>query len=99
MKLSEYQTVSKRTIPQDSQSLHELVYGLIGEVGEVTELLKKHKFHGNTLNTRKLQEELGDVLWYLAAIATTHDLKLETIARANISKLLARYPTGFMRRW
>lgn len=40
-------------------------------------------------------EELGDVLWYVAALATTCDLSLAEIAEFNIAKLKKRYPNGF----
>ncbi len=37
-----------------------------------------------------LKYELGDVLWYLAQIATELDLSLDEIAQANLDKLKAR---------
>jgi NTP pyrophosphatase (non-canonical NTP hydrolase) len=37
-----------------------------------------------------LAKELGDVLWYLAQIATEADLDLAVIAAANIEKLSSR---------
>ena len=37
-----------------------------------------------------LSKELGDVLWYLAQIATEADLELDAIAEANIEKLSSR---------
>lgn len=44
--------------------------GLLGEIGEVCDLLKKHHLHGHPLaETReKLQLELGDVYWYVCAL-------------------------------
>jgi NTP pyrophosphatase (non-canonical NTP hydrolase) len=49
------------------------------------------------LDPAKLASELGDVLWYLAAIATAHDIDLNAVARGNIWKLRQRYPDGFRR--
>jgi NTP pyrophosphatase (non-canonical NTP hydrolase) len=37
-----------------------------------------------------LSKELGDVLWYLAQLATEAQLDLDVIAQANIEKLLSR---------
>ena len=98
MQLSEYQYMSKRTIPllEDYKELaSNFSMGLSGEAGEVTDLLKKHLFHGHILEKDKLEEELGDVLFYLAGLATIHGLNLENIAEANVSKLSKRYPEGF----
>lgn len=69
--------------------------GLAGEAGEVVEMIKKHVGHGHPLDKEKLLKELGDVLWYVAAIARTADLDLSTIATANIEKLKKRYPEKF----
>lgn len=103
MKLSEYQSQSRRTM-RVSETLdpdrfdHFLCnhgLGLAGESGEVVELIKKAVFHGHDLDRLKLRKELGDVLWYLAAIATMCGLDLDDVAEGNISKLKARYPDGF----
>lgn len=69
--------------------------GLAGEAGEVCDALKKHLYHGHALSREALTEELGDVLWYVVALANTLDLPLEAIVRTNIAKLQARYPEGF----
>ena len=41
-----------------------------------------------------LKAELGDVLWYIAQVATELDLPLDEIAGANINKLLDRQARG-----
>ena len=43
--------------------------GLIGETGEVADILKKHLWHGADLDREHFIEELGDVAWYAAALA------------------------------
>jgi NTP pyrophosphatase (non-canonical NTP hydrolase) len=69
--------------------------GVAGEAGEVADLLKKHLFHGIDLDVSKLRSELGDVLWYVAALARHAGLSLEDVATSNLDKLQARYPDGF----
>lgn len=59
------------------------------------ELYKKHIGHGHELDTFKLAKELGDVLWYISAIATGLGLDLDLIVQHNIDKLQARYPDKF----
>ena len=54
-----------------SEALQNMAYGLIGEVGEVVDLLKKVKFHGHKTTREfddKLIKEIGDVCWYSAVL-------------------------------
>ena len=92
MNFKEYQEQAART---DGGNLTAHFLGLCGEAGEVVELYKKHIGHGHELDIFKLEKELGDVLWYISAIATGLNLSLEDIAIANIAKLKARYPDKF----
>lgn len=59
------------------------------------DLIKKHIGHGHPLDRERLLRELGDVLWYVSAIAGALGFTLEEVARANVAKLRARYPDGF----
>jgi NTP pyrophosphatase (non-canonical NTP hydrolase) len=68
-------------------------FGLAGEVGEVTEPVKKWAWHHMPEpNVAHMEKELGDVLWYLTLMASTFGLKLNDIMEANAAKLKARYP-------
>jgi NTP pyrophosphatase (non-canonical NTP hydrolase) len=69
--------------------------GLCGEAGEVAEQLKKHFFHGHSLDKAKLSSELGDVLWYWVLLCDTLGLSMESVVRGNVEKLRRRYPEGF----
>jgi NTP pyrophosphatase (non-canonical NTP hydrolase) len=103
MSADEYQTLAARTlIDGEGLALSGLdlmlvwnALGLAGEAGEAAELVKKAVLHGHGLDVDKLAKELGDVLWYVAALATTAGLSLGAIMAANIDKLQTRYPDGF----
>ena len=98
MKLSDYQKQSSRTMPSGLHTeplLTNLCLGLAGESGEIIEHVKKHVFHGHSLDKQYVEKEIGDVLWYLAGLATTVGADLGEIAQANVDKLKARYPEGF----
>jgi NTP pyrophosphatase (non-canonical NTP hydrolase) len=72
--------------------------GLTGEAGEVADAIKKGVFHkhGDYDKLRvKVKDELGDVLWYVARLATAFSLGLEYIMQGNIDKLNRRYEGGF----
>lgn len=99
MKLSEYQKLSERTLPDYVSKLEKSIsnysMGLAGESGEVIDALKKSFHHGHILDLYAVEEELGDVLHYVAGIATMLGLSLENIATGNIEKIRKRYPKGF----
>jgi NTP pyrophosphatase (non-canonical NTP hydrolase) len=58
------------------------ILGLVGEVGSVAAVLKKKKRDAAAYvgYARALREELGDVLWYLCAVARRAELDLATLA-------------------
>lgn len=68
--------------------------GLCGEAGEVAEKVKKVlRDQGGQFSDESraaLALELGDVLWYLARLASELDLDLGAIAEANLAKLASR---------
>ena len=68
--------------------------GLLGESGEIAKLAYESILQGYT-DREKLKKELGDCLWYLAALCTKADLALEDVMHANIEKLKLRYPDGY----
>jgi NTP pyrophosphatase (non-canonical NTP hydrolase) len=101
MELSEYQRLSRRTAEYPREAW--LVYpalGLAGEAGEVAEHVKKsiRDDGGEVLGPRReaMAKELGDVLWYLAQLATELGLDLDEIAQANLEKLLSRQQRGVL---
>lgn len=91
--LDEYQLNASRTAKPSE--LQNWGLGLAGETGEVIELIKKAKYHGVELDKDKLSKELGDVLWYISAIASECGINMAEIAENNLSKLEQRYPDGF----
>lgn len=100
MSFDEYQAATERTanrkdVDTDDKRFANFGMGLAGEAGETCDLLKKHLFHGQPLDREKLIKEMGDVLWYLAALASTVKVPLSEVAERNIIKLKARYPEGF----
>mgnify|MGYP000476417821 CR=1 FL=1 len=73
MKLGDYQGLAMRTSPEGHDRILNGCMGLVGECGEIVDLVKKWKFQSGdhaTLPKDKLIEECGDVLWYCAELAT-----------------------------
>ena len=67
------------------------VLGLAGEAGEVTELYKKFIRGDGKLDKSELLLELGDVLWYVSAVAHNAGFTLAEVASANLNKLEERH--------
>jgi NTP pyrophosphatase (non-canonical NTP hydrolase) len=81
MNLNEYQELAKRTAthPDPNADMYELMaLGLIGETGEVVDIIKKHKFHNVPMDVDKLKKEVGDILWYLTNALTLNQLRVGT---------------------
>ena len=64
--------------------------GLAGEAGEVAEKVKKTIRGDKDLDKDEVAKELGDVLWYIANLASDIGISLDTIAAKNIEKLRSR---------
>lgn len=101
MDLSEYQRQSRRTAEYPREAwLAYPALGLAGEAGEVAEHAKKaiRDDAGKISDERKaaMSKELGDVLWYVAQLATELGLDLDDIAGQNLEKLLSRQARGVL---
>ena len=77
--------------PIDAATLFRFwnVLGLIGEAAEVGEQVLEGR------PTATFHKELGDVLWYVAALCTKLDLTMDEVMSTNILKLKQRYPDGY----
>jgi NTP pyrophosphatase (non-canonical NTP hydrolase) len=101
VELLEYQRLSRRTAeyPRDAWLAYPAL-GLAGEAGEVAEHAKKaiRDDGGEVTPERRdaMAKELGDVLWYVAQLASELDLDLDEIAQRNLDKLLSRQQRGVL---
>ena len=102
MKLTEYQEKAMKTAFFPGK--YSLVYpalGLVGEAGEVAEKIKKIIRDDKGVigydKTEEIAKELGDVLWYIAALSTEIGYELEDIAKINLEKLESRHNRGVLK--
>jgi NTP pyrophosphatase (non-canonical NTP hydrolase) len=73
-----------------------MIVPLLGLAGEVGSLLVEHKKslrdkERHRLFKEKIEEDLGDILWYVANVATKTNLDLEALARKNLRKVRGRW--------
>ncbi|MCO5950865.1 nucleoside triphosphate pyrophosphohydrolase family protein [Mucilaginibacter flavidus] len=95
MEFSKYQQEAIKT-RQPYPKEHDIIVpflGIVGETGSVISELKKKIRDGESyLSFKKnLTIELGDVLWYIANIASQNELSLEDIAAINLEKIQDRW--------
>lgn len=92
--------------PPHARPLYALA-GLISEVGEIGDLIKKavRPLHSDAtadeianatlyLDRKEMRSEIGDALWYLSDLATSYNLTMEECARDNLTKLEDRRRRG-----
>lgn len=101
--IDEYEALAMRThhhSPRMTSSEGLPVYqclGLAGEAGEFVDKIKKAWRNGTPLDRDAALRELGDVLWYLTAIAVELGSSLAEVAQMNIAKLADRAARGVIK--
>lgn len=96
MEFNAYQVGAKETavFPED-QGIVYTTLGLVSEAGEVADKLKKiiRDSNGEMSDEAKLaiKKELGDVLWYVSALAWELGFDLNDVAETNLMKLSSRW--------
>jgi NTP pyrophosphatase (non-canonical NTP hydrolase) len=108
MDFTQYQRASAETmiyphaLEHDIAGLMYAALGLAGEAGELANKIKKlyrdgDAFREDWFEVREaLIKELGDVLWYTAAMASELDADLEKAAAYNVAKLRDRARRGVL---
>lgn len=83
-----------------AQALAYVALGLVGEAGEVANKVKKILRDSNGVITDEVREaligELGDVMWYVARLATELKTSSGNVAQENLNKLLSRKERGVL---
>lgn len=101
MELNEYQkkAISTAVYPKK----YKIIYPAMGvgdEAGEVLGKVKKWmrgddgKGKMSAERKEKITDEMGDVLWYLAVLASDLGVSFDDIAKANVNKLQLRKKKG-----
>jgi NTP pyrophosphatase (non-canonical NTP hydrolase) len=95
-KFSDYQKSAMDLRLSRDNHITYATLGLVGEAGELANKVKK-LLRGDPERDELLagvKAEMGDVLWYLAALAEDLNVDLSEIAGENIDKLHSRQTRG-----
>lgn len=78
-----------------SRVMHAMM-GMVTELGELMDPVKKHLIYGKPLDLPNLGEEIGDGNWYSSGVlCDALEMRLEDIWERNIAKLRVRFPDKF----
>lgn len=94
MSFDDYQQKAVSFAVDYNHPLEHRLLGLVGEAGEIAEKFKKiyrdkdGKY--SSADVSEIKKELGDTLWYIAALADLLGLSLSGVAESNIEKLSDR---------
>jgi NTP pyrophosphatase (non-canonical NTP hydrolase) len=91
------QAATTAVYPESAKYIYPTL-GLCGEAGEVAEKIKKViRDNGGVFTEEKKKEivkEVGDVLWYIAALLSDLDVTMDEAAIGNLEKLFSRKERG-----
>lgn len=101
MTADHYQTQAIETRLPEADDLRYLTLGLVGEAGEVANIVKKvyRNYEGVTPDYMRdrILEEIGDVLWYAANLCELLTAGLGDVMQDNLDKLAARRDSGTLK--
>lgn len=80
---------------EDAIRIFHGIIGIITEAGELAEALGKAIQDETPLDLTNVSEEIGDGLWYDAAVLRVLGTTFDSVQRTNIAKLRARFPNKF----
>ena len=97
MNFNDYQkqAITTAIYPVDGRITYPAL-GLVNEAGEVAGKVKK-RIRGDGVALTEIGKEIGDVLWYCAALAHDLGMTLDDIAQQNLDKLADRAARGVLR--
>jgi NTP pyrophosphatase (non-canonical NTP hydrolase) len=97
MDIKEYSEKASRTLASTLPYLNNLhmILGMVTETGELADIFKKDLAYGKSIDWVNAQEEIGDLMWYIANFCNMNNFDLEAIMENNIKKLQTRYPEKF----
>ena len=89
--------VETKILTSSDERLVENTLGLVGEAGEVAEKVKKLIRDKSRFTKKDIVKELGDVVFYVTALANYYGSDLREVIEENVSKLDGREARGTLK--
>ncbi len=89
--------VEGKIMTEGETRLIENTLGLIGESGEIAEKIKKLLRDNTKVEAQDIIKELGDVAFYLTALANYFGSSLDEVLELNMIKLNDRQERGVLK--
>lgn len=98
MNIKEYSAEANKTLSHLSTpilgNIH-MVLGMLTETGELADSFKKSLAYDKPIDWPNVQEEIGDLMWYIVNFCTLNNIDIEKVLDNNVKKLRARYGEKF----
>ena len=85
----------KRKVNDKEFNVLHASLGVVTEAAEIADIAKGVLIKGKELDLEHLEEEVGDVLYYLGVILNETGSSFEKVMEKNANKLKVRFPNGF----
>jgi len=98
MQLNKFCELTERTcakLNNENLDNFHMLMGMATEIGELIDVFKKNLAYNKPIDWVNVQEEIGDLMFYVGSFCRMHGFDLEKILDTNIQKLIARYPEKF----
>jgi len=91
----EFTSETRAHLETYQEDVLHMILGMMTETGELADVFKKSLAYNKPIDWVNVQEELGDLMWYIAGFCKICDIDLEVVLHKNMEKLKARYPEKF----
>lgn len=98
MDINEYVKWTENTcasLETNKDDIVHMLFGMTTEVGELIDIFKKALAYGKVIDWIHVDEELGDLMFYIASFCRINNINLSNIINKNVAKLEERYPEKF----
>jgi NTP pyrophosphatase (non-canonical NTP hydrolase) len=98
MTFEEFSTKTSRTMADlhdTEKNINHTLFGMVTELGEITDLFKKKMAYGKLFSQEQLMDETGDLLFYLSEFIRFNKMDISVILQKNCDKLKIRFPEKF----
>lgn len=86
---------NRANLPTQLHDIVHMIFGLITELGELTDTYKKYLAYGREVDLVNVKEELGDIMWYFIGMCNILGFDFWDVLETNVRKLDKRYKNGF----